>query len=83
ARLRLITRAPAWIQSMIAAASSPGVAVGICSLPVTFSGKMGRTRSVQPGHIAGAAEFRVADKIPATNVPWRHAALLARVHVAP
>ena len=54
-----------------------GRRAGICSLPVVFSAKMGRTRRVQSGQMAGAGEFRFADKMPATKVPCRHAVLLA------
>ena len=65
------------MHSLIAAASSRGVTLGICSLPENDSEKIGRTRSVQSGQIAGAEASRLADKMPVTNVPWRHAVLLA------
>ena len=75
-------RAPASMHSMIAPASSWGVALGICSRPEAISVKMGRMRRVQLGQMPGAGEFRFAEIIPATNVPCRHAALLACVHLA-
>ncbi len=53
------------------------------SRPEVVSLNIGRIRRVQSGQIAGAEELRFADKIPATKVPCRQAALLARVHVAP
>ncbi len=68
---------------MIAAASSRGVALGICSLPAVVSAKIGRIRRVQLGQMAGAGDVRFADKMPATKVPCRQAVLLACVHVAP
>ena len=55
----------------------------MCSRPEVVSVKMGRILSVQLGQIAGAAEFRFADNIPAMKVPCRQAVLLARVHAAP
>ncbi len=68
------------IHARLALESSSGVALGICPLFVfaADSGKMGRTRSVQFGAIAGAALPLLAQRIPATNVPCMHAALLAR-----
>jgi hypothetical protein len=59
----------------MAAMSSLGVALGICSFTAAPSEKIGRTRSVQIGAIAGAVPSLIAFKIAATNVPWMHAAL--------
>ena len=80
AELRLMTRAPASTLSIMASASSSGVALGICPLPLAVSAKIGRNSSVQPGHIAGATEPRRAESMPATNVPCVHATLSARLH---
>ncbi len=82
ARLKFMTRAPAPMHSMIAAASSWGVALGICSCPEVDSANKGRIKRVQPGQMAGAGEFRFANNIPAMNVPCTHAVLSARVHAA-
>jgi hypothetical protein len=43
----------------------------------------GRTSSTHAGQMAGAGDPRRADRIPATNVPWKHAALLASRQPAP
>jgi hypothetical protein len=69
----LITRAPAFMQSRIAVASSSGVALGKDS-PTAAWAKMGRIIRAQSGQMAGATEPRFADRIPATKVPWRRAA---------
>jgi hypothetical protein len=53
--------------SKIALATSLGVAEG--TMPKEASEKIGRTRSVQAGQMAGALEPRTADRIPATKVP--------------
>ena len=76
-----MTRAPALTLSIMASASSSGVALGICPLPFTVSAKIGRSSSVQPGQIAGATEPRRAESMPATNVPCVHATLSARLQV--
>ena len=68
---------------MIAAASSRGVALGMCSLPEVDSAKIGRISTVQSGQMAGAGELRFAARIPVTNVPCRQAMLSARVHPPP
>ena len=78
-----MTRAPASRHSIIAAASSRGVALGMCSLPQVDSAKIGRISTVQPGQMAGAGELRFAARIPVTNVPCRQAMLSARVHPPP
>src|ERR1700730_2309895 len=77
AALKLIARAPALTVSIMAAASSSGVALGISPFPDAISAKMGRTSRVHPGQIAGAFEPRRAHKMPATNVPCIQATLLA------
>ena len=46
------------------------------------SAKIGRTRSVHPGQIAGATDIRLACRIPAMKVPCVHAALPASAHAA-
>lgn len=69
------------MQSTIAVASSSGVELGIGVFVAVVSGKIGRMSRVQSGQIAGAAEFRLAHKIPATNVPCMHEMLLVRSHV--
>src|SRR6266542_6618841 len=68
------------MHSTIAPASSSGVALGICPFPEVVSEKMGRTSKVQLGQMAGAREFLLAHKMPATNVPCMQAALLAWAH---
>ncbi len=83
ARLRLITRAPALMHSRIAAASSKGVALGICSRPKVVWPKMRRIRRVQPGQMAGAGLPRFADRIPAIKVPCTQAVLSGCVQAAP
>jgi hypothetical protein len=55
----------------IAAASSSGVALGMCSRPELVSAKIGRIRRLQLGQMAGAGDPRLADRIPAINVPCR------------
>jgi len=80
AALKFSTRAPSSTQSMMADASCSGVALGMSPLVEGVSAKMGRTSKVQPGHMAGAAEPRLAIRMPATYVPCRHAALEAREH---
>src|SRR5215213_8843103 len=81
--LRLSTRAPAFMHSTIAPASSLGVALGIAPFCAALSLKMGRINSVHPGQIAGAGEALLALKIPAVKVPWMQAALLEWVHPEP
>ena len=66
AMLKFRTRAPAFTQSMMASANSPGLALGASALSAGDSRKIGRTSSVQPGQIAGATRSRRADRIPAT-----------------
>ena len=68
---------------MIAVPSSSGVALGISSVAETVSEKIGRTSNAQPGQIAGAAESRFADRMPATKVPCEQAMLVALVQVLP
>ena len=53
-----------------------GCRAGQALRPEVVSVKMGRTKRVQFGQMAGAGEFRFADSIPATKVPCRHAVLL-------
>src|ERR1039457_2275382 len=73
-------RAPDSMQSKIAPASSWGVALGISPLGEADSAKIGRTSRVQLGQIAGAVEFRLPDRMPATKVPCLQAVLLPREH---
>jgi hypothetical protein len=69
ATLKLITRAFARTVSIIAAASSSAVALGVSVFPDEASAKIGRTSKVQLGQMAGAWEPLFAAMIPATNVP--------------
>jgi hypothetical protein len=69
------------MQSTMAAASSSGVELGIGALADILSVKMGRTKRVQPGQIAGAGEFLLAHKMPATKVPCIQAELPDSAHV--
>jgi len=69
------------MQARIAAVRFSGVALGICVLPDAVSAKIGYASKVQFGQMAGAAEPRLAHKIPATKVPCRHAALLVWVQL--
>lgn len=69
-------RAPASTHSMIAAANSRGVVLGVCIVPPVDSVKTGRISKVQSGQMAGADEPRFAFKIPATKVPCKQAMLL-------
>jgi hypothetical protein len=71
--LKFSKRAPASTHSAIAVASSFGVALGTGSFADAVSEKIGRLSSVQPGQIAGAADSRVADRMPATKVPCMQA----------
>ncbi len=57
------------------------MALGMPSRLDAVSAKIGRIRSVQPGLMAGAGEPRRADRIPATKVPCRQAALPAWVQL--
>src|SRR5215208_7418206 len=77
AALKLITRAPAATASLMAAASSSGLALGNAPFLEVVSPKMGRTSNVHSGQIAGAAEPLLAHKIPATKVPCKQAVLPA------
>ena len=77
-----MTFAPAPITSVMAVASSSGVALGICALAAGVSVKIGRTRRVQSGQMAGAEEPRLAQSMPATNVPCMQATLFASEHDA-
>jgi hypothetical protein len=63
-----MTRAPAFMHSRIAAASSSGPAPGSSAFAEKVSAKTGRTSRVQSGQMAGAAEERLAHNMPATNV---------------
>src|ERR1017187_532114 len=83
AKLKLITRAPAPMQSRIAAASSSGLVLGSYFPPAPPSLKIGRTSRVPAGQMAGASEPRLADKMPARNVPCRQAELLESRHEGP
>src|SRR5829696_1992646 len=78
-----MTWAPAWTQSIIADASSSGVALGMSPFADDVSAKIGRMIRVHAGQIDGAAEPLFAHKMPATNVPCMHAALVARSQVPP
>jgi hypothetical protein len=69
------------MHARIAAARSSGVAFGICVLPDAVSAKIGYATKVQLGQMAGAAEPRLAHKIPATKVPCRQAVLLLWVQL--
>lgn len=80
AELRLMTRAPVSTLSVRASARSSGLALGICPLPLAVSAKLGRS-NVHPGQIAGATEPRLAESIPATNVPCVHATVAERAQV--
>jgi hypothetical protein len=71
------------MHSIIAVASSSGVALGIRPFPDVVSAKMGRTSRTQLGQIAGATEPLFAHRIPATKVPCMQAALLVCVHLPP
>jgi hypothetical protein len=51
------------MHSIIAAASSSGVALGINSFASVFSEKIGRTSKVQPGQIAGASKAEPRQKL--------------------
>jgi hypothetical protein len=64
-----------------AQASSWRVAAGICPFPEAVSEKIGRTKKLEPGQIAGAAEPRFASSMPATNVPCLQAMLSLRAQV--
>src|SRR6186713_1586371 len=75
AALKFTTWAPALTQSTIAAARLPAVATGTAAAD---SSKIGRSRIVQPGQIAGAAEPRLEARMPATNVPCVQAKLECR-----
>jgi hypothetical protein len=44
--------------------------------------KIGRNSNLHPGHIAGAASPRLAQRIPVMNVPCLQAILLAFLHAA-
>src|SRR5215472_3851751 len=83
AALRLMIRAPSFTTPRIADERSCGVALGICPIAMLRSGKMGWTKSVQSGQMAGADESLFADRMPATNVPCLHETLLATEHEAP
>src|SRR5215208_4107887 len=83
AALKLIKRAPAATASLMAAASSSGLALGNAPFLEVVSPKMGRTSNVHPGQIAGAGEPLLAHKIPATKVPCTQAALLVCEQLAP
>ena len=72
----------AFTHSTIASPTSSELAVGRSSSE-SASRKIGRTSSVHPGEIAGAADPLLATMMPATNVPWRHAPLSEREHAAP
>jgi hypothetical protein len=48
-----------------------------------LSGKIDRTSKVHPGQIAGAAEARRPQRMPATKVPCRHALLSTCSQTAP
>jgi hypothetical protein len=76
AALRLITFAPADTDSIIAAPSSSCVVICEESVLFRFSAKIVRKMKLQPGHMAGAGDPRLAASIPITNVPWIHASLV-------
>src|SRR5208282_616949 len=66
----------------MASASSIAEALGICSPLAGASEKIGLTRRVHPGQIAGATDARLARRMPATNVPCAHAGSPASAHAA-
>jgi hypothetical protein len=73
-------RAPASIVSMMALASSPGLALGMAVPEAKVSVKIGRTRTVQSGQMLGAGDERLAAIMPTTKVPCAQATLSVREH---
>src|SRR5215469_6351848 len=63
-----------------------GVVLGVMLALLIFSStswlKIGFIIISQSGHIAGAASPRLEQRIPAINVPWEQAILLASLHAA-
>jgi hypothetical protein len=82
-----MTLARASTTSTMTSDNSSGALAGKKISPLTlsvegWSMKIGRTNKEQSGHIAGEPDPRLAQRIPATNVPCLQAMLLAFLHAA-